>query len=193
MGKNMKKSIKAKKLEKAENQKVTVKTNKTENKLKIGIVTAQFNSEITERLEEGARSTLLAAGVQITAVQVPGAIEIPLACQALLLDGDCDGVVALGAVIRGETSHYDYVCNSVERGITQLMLATRRPIGFGVLTTENEEQAFARVGGAHGHKGIETAQVVLKMLDLLQEIKMLGTKKTKTTKNTKRPSSTRTK
>lgn len=179
--------------ENGENMKKNIKAKKTENKLKIGIVTAQFNSEITERLEEGARSTLLAAGVQITAVQVPGAIEIPLACQALLLDGDCDGVVALGAVIRGETSHYDYVCNSVERGITQLMLATRRPIGFGVLTTENEEQAFARVGGAHGHKGIETAQVVLKMLDLLQEIKMRGTKKTKTTKNAKRPSSTRTK
>jgi 6,7-dimethyl-8-ribityllumazine synthase len=139
--------------------------------IKIGIVTALFNSEITERLEAGALATLEQAGVQTIAVQVPGAIEIPLACQALLLEGDCDGVIALGAVIRGETSHYDYVCNSVERGITQLMLATRRPIGFGVLTTENEEQAMARVGGIHGHKGIETAQVVLKMIDLLRNIK----------------------
>lgn len=161
-------------------QKLTVK-----KAFKIGVVTAQFNSEITERLEAGARSTLLEAGVQIMAVQVPGAIEIPLACQALLLDGKCDGVVALGAVIRGETSHYDYVCNSVERGITHLMLATRKPIGFGVLTTENEEQAFARVGGVHGHKGIETAQVVLKMLGLLQEIKVNGIKKSKNTQSSR--------
>lgn len=168
----------------------TKKAKNVEKKLKIGIVTAQFNSEITERLEAGACSTLLAAGVELVTVQVPGAIEIPLACQALLLDCNCDGVVALGAVIRGETSHYDYVCSSVERGITQLMLEIRKPIGFGILTTENEEQAFARVGGVHGHKGIETAQVVLKMLQLLREIEVGGSKKTK---KTQRPNPTKRK
>lgn len=103
-------------------------------------------------------------------VKVPGAVEIPLACQVLLSRG-CAGAVALGAVIRGETSHYDYVCNSVERGISQLMLETGKPIAFGVLTTENEAQALDRVGGRHGHKGEEAAQVVLEMVGLLKELK----------------------
>ena len=139
---------------------------------RIGVVTARFNSEITEMLEDGAIQTLEAAGVEILSVKVPGAVEIPLACQALIQSG-CDGVVALGAVIRGDTSHYDYVCNSVERGITHLMLQTQKPIGFGILTTENEEQAYDRVGGNHGHKGAEAAQVVLEMVGLMNELKNL--------------------
>lgn len=142
--------------------------------LKIGVVTARFNHEITEKLEEGALEYLQtansAAPIEILSVQVPGAVEIPLTCQALLEAG-CDGVVALGAVIRGETSHYDYVCNSVERGISQLMLEYKKPIAFGVLTTENEEQAWARVGGAHGHKGQEAAEVVVEMVGLLNALK----------------------
>lgn len=143
------------------------------NKLKIGIVTSRFNPEVTDRLEAGAKKTLEAAGVHIVTIKVPGAIEIPAACQALLLHGGCDGVVALGAVIRGETSHYDYVCNSVERGISQLILETQKPIGFGILTTENDEQAMDRVGGAHGHKGVETAEVVLEMIATLRKIREL--------------------
>lgn len=107
--------------------------------------------------------------MQVSLVKVPGAVEIPLACKALL-DRGCDGVVALGAVIRGETSHYDYVCNSVERGVSQLMLEYKKPIGFGVLTTENEEQAMDRVGGRHGHKGAEAAQVTLEMIGLLADL-----------------------
>ncbi len=142
--------------------------------LKIGVVTARFNHEITEKLEEGALEYLQTANseapIEILSVQVPGAVEIPLTCQALLEAG-CDGVVALGAVIRGETSHYDYVCNSVERGISQLMLEYKKPIAFGVLTTENEEQAWARVGGAHGHKGQEAAEVVVEMVGLLNALK----------------------
>lgn len=138
--------------------------------IKVGVVTARFNNEITEKLEEGAINYLESCeGVEIFAALVPGAVELPLACQAFLEAG-CDGVVALGAVIRGETSHYDYVCSSVTDGITRLMLDYKKPIGFGVLTTENEEQALARAGGAHGNKGEESAQVVMEMIGLTQEI-----------------------
>jgi len=147
-------------------------------KLKVGVVTARFNSEVTEKLEEGALNILEDHDCEILCVRVPGAVEIPLACQALL-DAGCAGVVALGAVIRGETSHYDYVCSSVERGITSLMLQTRKPIGFGVLTTENDEQAMERVGGKHGHKGAEAAQVTLEMIGLLEDLKKVVPKKKK--------------
>ena len=139
-------------------------------KLKIGVVTARFNNEITEKLEEGAITYLESCdNVEIFAALVPGAVELPLACQAFF-DAGCDGVVCLGAVIRGETSHYDYVCNSVTDGVTRLMLDYKKPIGFGVLTTENEEQALARAGGEHGNKGAEAAQVVMEMIGLTQEI-----------------------
>jgi 6,7-dimethyl-8-ribityllumazine synthase len=140
---------------------------------KVGVVTARFNSEVTDRLEEGALSYLETCGVEVLAVKVPGAVEIPLACKALF-DIGCSGIVALGAVIRGETSHYDYVCNSVERGVTALMLEYNRPIGFGVLTTENDEQAMERAGGKHGNKGVESAQVVLEMIGLLNELAKEG-------------------
>lgn len=137
------------------------------------MVTAIFNSEVTDKLEEGALQFLESSTdpIEISAVRVPGAVEIPIAVQALL-DRGCDGVVALGAVIRGETSHYDYVCNSVERGITQLMLEYKKPIGFGVLTTENDEQAMDRAGGKHGNKGAEAAQVTLEMIALLNDLKV---------------------
>lgn len=143
-----------------------------ELKLKIGIVTAKFNFEVTEKLESGARRALEDSKnpIDIKIVRVPGAIEVPLAAQAFL-DAGYDGVVALGAVIRGETSHYDYVCNSVERGCSQLMLEYKKPIGFGILTTENEEQAMERAGGRHGNKGYEAAQVVLEMIQTINDIK----------------------
>jgi 6,7-dimethyl-8-ribityllumazine synthase len=138
------------------------------------VVTSRFNSEITEKLEAGALDYLESLAEQyeidVMAVRVPGAVEIPLAAQALL-DRGCDGVVTLGAVIRGETSHYDYVCNSVERGVSELMLKYKKPIGFGVLTTENDEQAEARAGGKHGNKGQEAAEVVVEMIGLLKELK----------------------
>lgn len=143
--------------------------------LRVGLVTSRFNIEITEKLEIGAYTRLRELGVQedqIVVVRVPGAVEVPLAAQALLEQG-CDGVVALGCVIRGETSHYDYVCNSVERGCSQLQLEYAKPVVFGVLTTENEEQALDRVGGAHGHKGMEAAEVVLEMINLLKKLEMI--------------------
>lgn len=135
---------------------------------KIGIVTSRFNAEITERLEAGAVARLRELGVnaeRIIQVRVPGAVEIPLAALQLL-ERDCDAVIALGCVIRGETSHYDYVCNAVERGCTEVMLRMKKPVVFGVLTTENDEQAEARVGGAHGHKGRDAAEVAIEMLNL---------------------------
>ena len=156
--------------------KKTAKKKTPATKLKIGVVTSRFNSEITEKLEQGALDFLESLQVQgshqldVLAVRVPGAVEIPLAAQALL-DLGCDGVVTLGAVIRGETSHYDYVCNSVERGVSELMLKYKKPIGFGVLTTENDEQAEARAGGKHGNKGAEAAEVVVEMIGLLKELK----------------------
>ncbi len=139
--------------------------------LKIGVVTSRFNDEVTSKLENGAIDYLSTVDldIEILSVRVPGAVEIPLACQALFEQG-CEGVVALGAVIRGETSHYDYVCNSVERGVTALMLEYKKPIGFGVLTTENEEQAHDRAGGKHGNKGVDCAQVVLEMIGLLENL-----------------------
>lgn len=138
------------------------------------MVTSRFNSEVTDKLEQGALDYLQSLSgsydIDILAVRVPGAVEIPLAGQALL-ERKCDGVVALGAVIRGETSHYDYVCNSVERGVTELMLRYQKPIGFGVLTTENDEQAMDRAGGKYGNKGAEAAEVVIEMIGLLKELK----------------------
>jgi 6,7-dimethyl-8-ribityllumazine synthase len=146
-------------------------------KIFIGVVTARFNSEITDKLEQGALDFLNSQSdiVEVFSVKVPGAVEIPLACKALF-DQGCEGVVALGCVIRGDTSHYDYVCNSVERGVSQLMLEYKKPIGFGVLTTENEEQAFARCGGEHGNKGTESAQVALEMIHLMHEISRVSKK-----------------
>ncbi len=139
--------------------------------LTIGVVTARFNSEVTEKLEMGAINELTEMGCkQIRAVRVAGAVEVPLAAKWLLEDG-CDAVVALGAVIRGETSHYDYVCSSVERGVTELQLQTGKPVAFGILTTDNDEQALARAGGKHGNKGAECAQVAVEMVRLNQMIK----------------------
>ncbi len=141
---------------------------------KFGVVTAKFNSEVTDKLEAGALATLKEFGCgpsNIVAVRVPGAFEIPLAVQALLSSG-CDAVIALGAVIRGETSHYDFVCNAVERGCSELQLKYHKPVAFGVLTTDTDEQATDRSGGKHGNKGSEAAQVAIEMVSLLRQIGM---------------------
>ncbi len=138
--------------------------------LKIGVVTAEFNSEVTFKLEAGALSALKEMGcTNVLATRVPGAFEVPLIAKALLEAG-CDAVVALGAVIRGETSHYDYVCSAVERGCTELQLRTGKPVAFGILTTDNDDQAMDRAGGKHGNKGTEAAQVAVEMVRLIQKI-----------------------
>jgi 6,7-dimethyl-8-ribityllumazine synthase len=145
------------------------------SKLRIGIVTARFNSEITTKLETGALKKLTELQVpsrSITVVSVPGAVEITTAAKALLKSG-VDAVITLGCVIRGETTHYEMVCTAVERGCTHLQLETGKPVVFGVLTTENLDQALARVGGSHGHKGEEAAEVAVEMVNLLKAIKKL--------------------
>ncbi len=141
--------------------------------MKIAVVTAQFNSEITELLRKGAIGVLEnhSPKIEILDLKVPGAFEIPLAAKWAIQAG-ADAVVALGAVIRGDTSHYDYVCNAVERGCSELALAHAKPVSFGVLTTENEEQALARAGGSMGNKGAEAAQVALEMLSLQKYLKV---------------------
>ena len=146
----------------------------TPKNVKVAIVTSLFNDELTKKLEAGAVEQLAQADLQpLTRVYVPGAVEIPLAVKALLEKDQCDAVVALGIVIRGETSHYDYVCNAVERGCSQLQLQYSKPVAFGVLTTENRGQAEARCGGAKGNKGAEAAQVALDMLQVIDSINKL--------------------
>ena len=139
--------------------------------IRIAVVTSRFNEEITSKLEAGAMELLEGLNCEILAVSVPGAVEIPITIQALFESQKVDGAVALGAVIRGETTHYDEVCRSVERGCSNLMLEHKKPIGFGILTTENDEQALARAGGKHGNKGADAAQVVIEMIGLLKEIR----------------------
>ena len=140
---------------------------------RVAVLTSTFNSEITYRLKEGALKTLVKwgfAGENLKEIDVPGAYELPLAA-AWALKENFDAVIALGCVIRGETTHYDYVCQSVERGLSRLQLKSLKPVVFGVLTTENYEQALARAGGQHGHKGEEAAWVALRMLTLREELK----------------------
>jgi 6,7-dimethyl-8-ribityllumazine synthase len=155
-----------------------------ENKFKVGIVTAHFNNNITDELLRGVLRQLKKIGVndnRIQSVRVPGAVEVPLAASWLLQNG-VDGVITLGCVIRGETPHFDYVCQSVERGCTMLQLEQSKPVVFGVLTTENLQQAQDRIGGRHGHKGEEAADTLIEMLSLK---KMIFSKKTYNSKNKK--------
>lgn len=136
---------------------------------KFAIVVSRFNDFITSKLVDGALDCLLRHEVKdedITLVKVPGAFEIPLAAQKLAESGNYDGVICLGAVIRGATTHYDYVCSEVSKGIAKITLDTGLPIGFGIVTTENIEQAIERAGTKSGNKGYDTAMSVLEMVDL---------------------------
>ena len=138
---------------------------------RIGIVVARFNEIVTNRLLEGAVNCLLRRGVQqdeIVVHEVPGSFELPLAAKWLVEEGLCLGVIALGAVVRGTTDHYDYVCSAVSSGLMQVQLKTSCPVGFGVLTCDTMEQAFDRAGGKLGNKGAECADTVLEMIELKQ-------------------------
>ncbi|MFN3194168.1 MAG: 6,7-dimethyl-8-ribityllumazine synthase [Aureliella sp.] len=140
---------------------------------RIAIVVSTYNSNITTRLREGATSTLLSAGYtaeQIVVVEVPGAWELPLAAVQLAHRSDIEGVVTLGAVIRGETSHDQHINRAVSEALMRLMTETRKPIGFGLLTCNTLEQAIHRAGGNVGNKGEETANAVLAMLDVAKQI-----------------------
>ena len=130
--------------------------------LKFAVVVARFNSRITEKLLEGAQDALRKAGADTVAVYyVPGAFELPLAARKLA--EAYDGIVALGAVIRGDTPHFDYVCDAAARGLLQVSLESGTPVSFGVLTTDTLAQAEARAGGEHGNKGFDAAMTAVEM------------------------------
>lgn len=141
--------------------------------LKIGIVVARFNDFLTSRLVTGAQDMLLQHGVHaddIDIVWVPGAFEIPLMAQKLAKSGRYDGLITLGAVIRGETAHFDYICSGVTQGVAQVELETGVPTMFGVLTTENLDQAINRAGVKSGNKGADCALGVLEMVSLNSQL-----------------------
>ena len=138
--------------------------------LRIGIVASRFNETISKRLVDGALDCLTRHGVSgddVTLVWVPGAFEIPLAAQRLASSGEIDAVVCLGAVIRGETAHFDYVAGHASHGLGRVSLDTGIPVTNGVLTTETSEQAADRAGGKMGNKGFEAALAALEMASLM--------------------------
>ena len=147
--------------------------NSKPNDFHVAIVVSLFNEEVTKELLDGAVKRLIELGVaaqNILVLEVPGAVEIPLALQRVLQAHKFDVAIALGAVIRGETSHYDYVCQLVSNGVQKISLELDIPIIFGVLTTENLAQAFDRLGGAHGHKGKDAADAAISILDVFAKI-----------------------
>ena len=135
------------------------------------IAVGRFYEDLAERLERGARAAFTEGGVQhVDAFAVPGAFELPLAALYLAESGRYDGVACLGAVIRGETDHYDYVCAEAARGIQDVQLRTGVPCAFGVLTVENMEQALARAGGGKRDQGRHAAEAVMTMAALRAEL-----------------------
>ena len=141
--------------------------------LRVAVVVARFNEGITSRLLEGALRALREHGVaeeHIEVVWVPGSFELPLALEGIARTRRFGAAVVLGAVVRGETPHFEYVAAAAARGISQVALQYRLATGFGVLTTGSWEQAEERVGGRHGHKGEEAALVALEMSDLLRRL-----------------------
>jgi 6,7-dimethyl-8-ribityllumazine synthase len=141
--------------------------------IKIGIVAARFNEFIVSKLVSGAQDALIRHGVSdddIDIAWVPGAFEIPLIAQKMAETEKYDAVICLGAVIRGATSHYDYVCNEASKGIAQVGLKAGIPVLFGVITTENIEQAIERAGTKVGNKGYDVACSAIEMINLIETI-----------------------
>lgn len=141
--------------------------------MKIGIVAGRFNEFIVSKLISGAEDTLLRHGVKgenIDLCWVPGAFEIPVAAKHMAESKKYDAVIALGAVIRGSTSHYDYVCSEVSKGIAQVSLSTGLPVLFGVLTTDTIQQAIERAGTKAGNKGSECAMDAIEMANLIKQL-----------------------
>jgi 6,7-dimethyl-8-ribityllumazine synthase len=139
----------------------------------IAIIVSQFNQDITDALKQGAVSRLTVRGIEarhMTLIEVPGAFEIPVIAKKLATSGRYNVIIALGAVIRGETTHYDYVCEQVSDGCAQVALKTGIPVIFGILTTENEQQAWDRLGGQHGHKGEDVADAAIAMHSILTKL-----------------------
>ena len=141
--------------------------------IKVGIVAARFNEFIVSKLVAGARDGLLRHDVKdedIDLAWVPGAFEIPLIASKMAKSGKYDAVICLGAVIRGATSHYDYVCSEVYKGIASVSLTSDIPVMFGVLTTDNIEQAIERAGTKAGNKGYDCALSAIEMVNLIKEL-----------------------
>ncbi|MEA2039355.1 MAG: 6,7-dimethyl-8-ribityllumazine synthase [Thermodesulfobacteriota bacterium] len=146
----------------------------TAKDFRFAIVVSRFNDFICSRLVEGAMDALLRHGAldeQVLLVKVPGAFELPLAARKLAMSGQYDAVICIGAVIRGATPHFDYVAAEVSKGIANVSLESNIPITFGVLTTDNLEQAIERAGSKSGNKGFEAAMAAIEMANLFTELK----------------------
>ena len=139
--------------------------------LKIGLVVSEWNEEITENLYSGALNALLDCGVKKSSIlrwNVPGSFELPFGCKKMIASKSVDAIVAIGSVIRGETSHFDYVCGATAQGIMELNVQTEVPVIFCVLTDDTIQQSRDRSGGKHGNKGTEAAIAAIKMASLGQ-------------------------
>lgn len=142
--------------------------------LKFGIVVAEWNTEITEALYNGAYNTLLKHGVSeydIIKKYVPGTFELTLGAQSIAEYTNVDAIIVLGCVIQGDTRHFDFICQGVTQGITDVNIKYNKPVVFGVLTTDNQQQALDRAGGKHGNKGDEAAYTAIKMVAMQNSLK----------------------
>jgi len=142
--------------------------------LRLAVVVARFNARVTSRLYDGCRDELAARGLELdtlTTVEVPGCFELPIVAKELAASGRFDAVVCLGAVIRGDTPHFDYVSSETASGLQRAALDTGVPVVFGVLTTDNEEQAAERVGGSEGHKGRDAALTAIEMVHTMRRVR----------------------
>lgn len=152
---------------------IKVEPLKNQTSFPIALVVSQFNQEVTTELQQGALRRLIECGFDlndITLVEVPGAVEIPLVARNLAMKNIFRAIIALGAVIRGETTHYDYVCQQVSAGCQRVALEVGVPVIFGVLTTETEAQAWDRLGGSHGHKGVDAVDCAISLCGVLTEL-----------------------
>ena len=141
--------------------------------MKVGIIASRFNEIITNKLLGGAVDGLVRHGVEennITAAWVPGAFEIPVIAEKMAASKKYDAIICVAAVIRGSTTHYDYVCNEVSKGISQVSMKTGVPVLFGVITTENIEQAIERAGSKAGNKGYDCALSAIEMVNLIKQL-----------------------
>lgn len=140
---------------------------------KFGVIVSRFNSFICDRLVEGALDTLIRHGASdenIDIVRVPGAFEIPMAAKKAVATGRYDALICLGAVIRGSTPHFDYVCAEVSKGVASVSLDSGLPVAFGVITTDSIEQAIERAGTKAGNKGVDAAMTAIEMVNLFKTI-----------------------
>lgn len=139
----------------------------------VALVISRFNKDVTQKLYDGAIARLHELNFdprQITVAWVPGAIEIPITAQRLAKTNKFEAIICLGAVIMGETKHFDYVCDQVSQGCQQVALSQNIPVIFGVLTVDSEEQAYDRLGGLHGHKGRESIDAAFELVSVLRQL-----------------------